>query len=266
MPHEEAQSLQARPAFLGPPRAATVRPLRLPPLFTEAQSAGHAPADGQALPEAEVPPDPVPVVSLSERKDRSDRDEDRDSAHAVGTEPTSQAAGEPALAAGHQATVDLAAEQERPAPPEAPRDLERGAEMFALAIERLRSEVSRLAAEARADALAIGLALARRVLDREVRTDVEALLSLVRAAVEEARRDHVVEIRLAPEDLERVRAYLDAEPYAGQAIADLRLVADPDLGIGDCVVTTDYGEVDGRLETRLQRLWRTLEESEEARP
>ncbi|MBX3273580.1 MAG: hypothetical protein KF729_25170 [Sandaracinaceae bacterium] len=132
---------------------------------------------------------------------------------------------------------------------------------------------ARLAAEARADAeaavaarlvaidaaraaaladraervCAIAGAVARRVVGDALATDP----SLVRARVDEilgrlarARRTRV---RVHPDDL----ALLDG-------IASER-VPDPSLARGDCVVESDLGDVDGRVQTQLARLLAALE-------
>jgi len=131
---------------------------------------------------------------------------------------------------------------------------------MALAVERLRTETSRLAEEARSDALQIGLSIARKVIGLEISARVEPLIALVRSAIEEAGAERVVELRLPQKDLSRIEAQLEANPHLSLSAAQVKLVADPSLSAGDCLVVTDFGHVDGRLEARIDRLWKAIVE------
>jgi flagellar assembly protein FliH len=124
------------------------------------------------------------------------------------------------------------------------------------AVEVLRLTSERLAEQARSDALEIGFQVARRVLEAELQTSPEALFSLVRSALRRAGDSRKVVIRLHPEDA-RVIAATVASGDMGVSSAGVEVQADATLERGDCVVDTDFGQVDGRLQTRLDELRRS---------
>lgn len=147
------------------------------------------------------------------------------------------------------------------APPQATAQAEPSQAAFArleLAIEALRLEGARLAEQTRADALEVGLLVARRVLEREISTNLEALFSLIKSAIRRAGEDHVTVVRLCPSDLERVKA----PPDERLSLGPVELRADEALAPGDVMVDTAHHTVDGRLATRLEEIGRALADDE----
>jgi flagellar biosynthesis/type III secretory pathway protein FliH len=124
------------------------------------------------------------------------------------------------------------------------------------AVEILRLQAGRLAEQARADALEIGFRVARRVLEAELSTSPDALFSLVRSALQRAGDSRKISVRVHPQDAQALAPAL-AKGALGVAVATVELVQDAALSPGDCIVETDFGKVDGRLDTRLDELHRT---------
>jgi 2-dehydro-3-deoxyglucarate aldolase/4-hydroxy-2-oxoheptanedioate aldolase len=132
-------------------------------------------------------------------------------------------------------------------------------ERVAAAVETLRAQAAHLGEQARADALEIGFLVARTLLEAEVRQSPQAVFGLVRQAVRRAGDSRRISVRLSPDDAAIVNAENARAPLFGPAAARVEVVADPALARGDCVVDTDFGRVDGRLETRLDELRRAIE-------
>jgi flagellar assembly protein FliH len=153
-----------------------------------------------------------------------------------------------------EARPDAAATSRDPASSVAQAQLAR----VSFAVAGLRAQAERLAEQARADAIEIGFQVARRILERELTTSPETLFSLVRSAIRRVGEARTVTIRLAPADLEQLEAAGGGE-RVGPASAKIELVADPTLSVGDCLVESELGMVDGRLETRLQELRRGID-------
>ncbi|MCC6335726.1 MAG: flagellar assembly protein FliH [Myxococcales bacterium] len=129
---------------------------------------------------------------------------------------------------------------------------------LAAAVERLKLEASRLADQARADALEIGFQVARRILEQELSSSPEALFSLVRSAVRRVGDARRLVIRLHPGDVERVGSQ-EGRQRLGLSLMQVEVVADPALGAGDCVIESEQATVDGRLATRLDEVRRGVE-------
>ncbi|HYD40115.1 MAG TPA: FliH/SctL family protein [Anaeromyxobacter sp.] len=123
------------------------------------------------------------------------------------------------------------------------------------AVEVLRLQAERLAEQARADALEIGFRVARRILEAELSTSPDAFFSLVRSALQRAGDSRKVSVRVHPQDAKTLAPALAAGTL-GVAAATVEVLPDAGLAPGDCIVDTDFGKVDGRLDTRLEELHR----------
>jgi len=131
------------------------------------------------------------------------------------------------------------------------------------ALENLRLQSSRLAEQARADALEIGFQVARRVLEMELSAGAEPLFALVKAALRRAGDSRRIAVRVAPEDAAALQSDAGRGALDGVCTARVEVFPDPALRRGDCLVETDYGQIDGRLETRLAELRRAVEHATE---
>lgn len=130
---------------------------------------------------------------------------------------------------------------------------------LARAVEQLRAQSERLAAEARSDALEIGFQVARRILEMELASGPEPFFALIRSALKRAGEARSVKVRLSPEDIVRVESAGGPASITGFGVATVELVSDATLERGDCLVDTEFGSVDGRLETRLEELKRGVQ-------
>lgn len=125
-------------------------------------------------------------------------------------------------------------------------------------IENLRLLSEKLAEQARSDALELAFQIAKRVLESEVRTNPEPLFKLVRSAIQRIGEARVINIRLSPEDASTFESENGAQKV-GARLAQINVVADSSLERGDCVLDSDMGMVDGRLQNRLAELRRSVE-------
>jgi flagellar assembly protein FliH len=149
-----------------------------------------------------------------------------------------------------------------PPPPPAPDLTEIRREALgrvSAAVETLRAQAARLAEQARADAVELAFHVARKILETEISRNPEALFALVRSAVRRAGESRRVAIRLSPEDAALLQSTEGIAATEGLTAARIEYFPDPSLQRGDCLVDTDFGQVDGRLGTRLGELRRAVD-------
>ena len=96
----------------------------------------------------------------------------------------------------------------------------------------------------------LSLAVARRVIGEALEADPAVVRAHARDALARVRRASVVTLRVHPDD----RAHVEG---LGAPIEE-----DASLSPGDCVVHSDLGDVDGRVETRIARLADALREAD----
>lgn len=128
---------------------------------------------------------------------------------------------------------------------------------LARAIEEAAGLKARLRASAERELVGLALAIARRILRRELHVDAEAVLGLAKAALEKASLREVTEVRLHPALAAPVRAHL-ARIGAPQSI---EVREDPSLEPGAVLVETLRGTIDASLETQLAEIDRGLADS-----
>jgi flagellar assembly protein FliH len=104
--------------------------------------------------------------------------------------------------------------------------------------------------EAERDTVKLAIAIARRVLHRELATDPEAILGLVMAASQKLNARETRRLRVSPADaalLEQNRGRLEMP-------AGLEIVADVSLGAGSAIFETSRGELDASVDTQLSEI------------
>jgi len=123
---------------------------------------------------------------------------------------------------------------------------------------RFQETHDRLLEESRGELIRLGVRVAEKILGRELEVNEEALTDLVIRAIRGIRHERRIQIRVAPEDMERARAghpRLLAEVGAGR---EIEFREDASIKAGGCIVETDLGIIDARLDTQLRVLERAL--------
>lgn len=94
----------------------------------------------------------------------------------------------------------------------------------------------------RSDLQALAIGIAERILHGELRQHPAHVAGVVAACLEGALAAHQLRIRVHPDDV----------PYVERSLPEGASVhADPAIARGGCLIETDAGQIDGRLETQL---------------
>ncbi len=101
----------------------------------------------------------------------------------------------------------------------------------------------------------LSLAIARRILQREVSLDHELLLAMARVALDRLADVATASIRLHPDDY---AAALGARGSAAVPSHGVQIVADPGVRRGGCVVQSEFGSVDVGIATQIDELTHAL--------
>lgn len=117
-------------------------------------------------------------------------------------------------------------------------------------IASLRQGVMR---RAERELVRLAVAIAERILRREIDADRELLLVMARVAVERLGENATATIHLNPYDFEA--AIARREPDAGKAVD---IVADANIPRGGCLVKSAYGSIDASIDAQIRELSRAL--------
>ncbi|MED5401040.1 MAG: FliH/SctL family protein [Planctomycetota bacterium] len=123
------------------------------------------------------------------------------------------------------------------------------------AVSKLSDSDEVTAARWQSTALTLAVAIAGKLLRRQLELCPEDAAAMVSAALQLSAGSRQVEIRLHPLDLELFQGDTSLSTSSGlSTIPDDVLVADETLERGDCRVQTTDGHIDARLETLLERI------------
>jgi len=120
-------------------------------------------------------------------------------------------------------------------------------------IEELGNLRQTLIHETEREMVQLALALARRVVHREVTLDPELAAALAHVALERLGTNTPATIRLNPEDYTIVAQ--DSSRWGGQTVT---VVPDPAISRGGCLVESAFGSVDATIERQFDELSRAL--------
>ena len=125
---------------------------------------------------------------------------------------------------------------------------------LARSIEEIGGLRARLRAEAEADLIQLSLAIARRIIRRELSIDPEALHGLVLGALDKLQGQEISKVRVHPSHVALVTASL----RLNSASAKVEVIADPSRAVGTVIFETQHGNLDASVESQLQEIERGL--------
>ena len=100
----------------------------------------------------------------------------------------------------------------------------------------------------------LALQIGRKVIGQELQTNRSAVAAIVREALKRVEDPEKICIRMNPADiqhLERAKIDIDCPGTHGDCI---RYQEDRSIEIGGCLVQTEYGEIDARIEEQLRAI------------
>jgi flagellar assembly protein FliH len=134
---------------------------------------------------------------------------------------------------------------------EAATEVKAASERLAQMLGELASFKRKMRIEAEMELVNLSLAIARRILNRELHTDPEAIQGVVHAALSTVQRREIFRIRVYPAGADVVKSAL-----ARMGVSSIEIVPDASLRTGDLLIDTALGELDASLDTQLQEIQR----------
>jgi flagellar assembly protein FliH len=113
---------------------------------------------------------------------------------------------------------------------------------------------SRIRDDAERDLVKLAIAIARRVLHRELTLDPESIEGLIRVALEKLEAREVCRVRVHPDQEATIRNSLERFSNSQK----VELISDPSLQCGDVLFETAHGDLNGSVEAQLQEIERGL--------
>ncbi len=126
---------------------------------------------------------------------------------------------------------------------------------LAQTLDELQSLRTDLIRRTEREVVELSLAIARRVLQREVSLDHELMLAMARVALDRLADVATASIRLHPEDFNVTVAARGSSAVASHGV---QIVADAAVRRGGCVVQSEFGSVDVGITAQIDELTHAL--------
>jgi type III secretion protein L len=123
-----------------------------------------------------------------------------------------------------------------------------------LDVREIRERVWR---ETEQDLLRLAVRLTEKILGREIKSDKTAVADVVATALQNARQQEKLTVRVNPADLPTVEKEVENLARTGR-VQFMDFIADPRVSEGGCLIESEVGTIDARLETQLRVLERAL--------
>ncbi|UOF89356.1 flagellar assembly protein FliH [Fodinisporobacter ferrooxydans] len=100
--------------------------------------------------------------------------------------------------------------------------------------------------------------IARRVIHRQLQVSPDLLIPIIKQALQEIQDYQKVEIRVHPDDYEHVfqSKHTLVNSIPGQS--EILIIPDSNVENGGCVIQSEFGTVDARIDTQLSEIKRAL--------
>jgi len=126
-------------------------------------------------------------------------------------------------------------------------------ERVASSLAELATFQARMRRDAEKDLVMLSIAIARRVLHRELTLDAESIAGLIKAALDKLESRDLHRVRLHPDQEAPIRALLERF-----SAAKIEVIPDSTLNKGDVLFETAHGNIDASVESQLREIERGL--------
>jgi len=123
---------------------------------------------------------------------------------------------------------------------------------------QLTHDKERLLGELAPHLVCLAIAIARRIVAAEIRQDRQVVERTVRAALEELSFATNLQIRVHPDDESIIQQILTVDETMVSKFSEMKVIADPTVERGGCVVESERGIIDASIPTQFAQLQETL--------
>lgn len=135
---------------------------------------------------------------------------------------------------------------------------ENGLRQWNAAVAEANASRDKYLAENEPELVRLSVRIAQKIVGEELRTNPEAIVRVARECLQRLGRERSLTLRVSSADIDVMRRRIDLLREAVGSHRSIEVVADPAVGLGGCIVESEYGVIDARLETQIRCLEETL--------
>lgn len=117
-------------------------------------------------------------------------------------------------------------------------------------INQIAGLQNEIAARAEVDLVEFALEIAKKIVNREVTIDREIAVALVRVSLKKLHDRSMAEVHLHPDDYQYVQMHREKLEFKGA----LDLISDAAISPGGCLIHTETGDIDARIESQFDEI------------
>lgn len=129
-------------------------------------------------------------------------------------------------------------------------------------LEKNKEEYKKLMIKSKNDIVKLSLAIAKKVVSQEVKTNPNIIVSLAKDALKRTFQKEGIVIKVSPEDSDSLNKNLSKIAEADLGKTDVKVQESTVLNKGDLLVQTDFGVVDGSVSKKISNLEKSFEATE----
>lgn len=127
-------------------------------------------------------------------------------------------------------------------------------------VEKANQERKEILVCAEGEIVQLALAVARKVIVQEISLNPNYIVDIAKRAIQKATDREELTIRVSPDNLDDALNAQEEIFKSAKGIRKLKVLADPTVTAGGCVVESSNGTVDARLERQLNEIEQALTE------
>lgn len=127
-----------------------------------------------------------------------------------------------------------------------------------LAVKELKTE---MATFNEAHLVKLSFQMAARLAKTQLEGNNDAMVQILRDAVALAQDEEEITVHVSQSQFEFLEELKKETGREFEFVKKIRFEPNAELADGGCIVETNYGEVDARVEQRVEQLWKTLSEN-----
>lgn len=116
-------------------------------------------------------------------------------------------------------------------------------------VEEANKSICRAAEE---ESVNLAIAIAEKILQSEIQTNKEALRNIVTAALKKVMDHKQIKIRCSKQDCETLKEHIPELLKINDHFETIKLEEDVMIEMGGCVVETEFGDIDARIDKQLK--------------
>jgi len=127
-------------------------------------------------------------------------------------------------------------------------------------VEKAHEEKQKIIAGSEDEVVQLAVAVSRKVIGRELATSPEIIVEIVKRAIQKVGDREELTVRVNPENMDSTINAQDEIKQSAKGVRKLKVLADPTIAPGGCVVESSNGTVDARVERQLGEIKQALME------